>query len=35
MSTPSGRHSLHLDPHILDFLKAPEAQGSLAESRCE
>jgi acetyl esterase len=27
MSTPSDRRSMHLDPHILDFLKALEAKG--------
>jgi hypothetical protein len=27
MPTPSDGHSMHLDPHILDFLKALEAQG--------
>jgi acetyl esterase len=32
MPTPSDRRSLHLDPHILDFLKALEAQGGPALS---
>jgi acetyl esterase len=32
MPTPSDRRSLHLDPHILDFLQALEAQGGPALS---
>jgi acetyl esterase len=30
MPTPSDGRSMHLDPHILDFLKALEAQGGSA-----